>query len=155
MRLLHYPDFTYHRLDEKRREVERDGLITLGDVGYLTADRFLFLCDRKRDMVIVGGANVYPAEIESILLDMPGIQDCAVFGVPDAEYGEALLALVEPYAGTEVQVADVRAYLSGHLKGFKMPRTIEIRRGLPREDSGKIRKRQLREAYWAESGRRI
>ena len=155
VRLRHNPDFTYHRLGEKRREVERDGLITLGDVGYVTNDRFLFLCDRKRDMVIIGGANVYPAEIEAVVLDMPDVQDCVVFGVPDAEYGESLLALVEPHPGVTITPADVQSFLKGRLSGFKLPRSIEIRRDLPREESGKIRKRLLRDVYWRESGRSI
>lgn len=155
VRLRHYPDFTYHGLDDKRREIERDGLISLGDVGYVTEDRFLFLCDRKRDMVIIGGANVYPAEIEAAILDMAGVQDCAVFGVPDAEYGESLLALVEPHPGASITPTDVRSFLQGKVSGFKLPRAIQIEQCLLREDSGKIRKRQLRDAYWKESGRRI
>ena len=81
-RIAFYPDFTYAGLDHLRREIERDGLITSGDMGYLDADGYLFLCDRKRDMVIVGGVNVYPAEIESALAGMPGVRDSAVFGIP-------------------------------------------------------------------------
>lgn len=154
-RLTHYPDFTYHRLDDRRREIERDGLITLGDVGYRDADGFLFLCDRKRDMAIIGGANVYPAEIEAVLGAMPGVKDCAVFGVPDAEYGETLLALVEAHGDTTLRPDDVAAFLRGRLSGFKMPRRIEIRDHLPREDSGKILKRRLREPYWQQAGRAI
>lgn len=155
MRLHHYPDFTYNGLDDKREEIERDGLITLGDIGYLNADGFLFLCDRKRDMVIVGGANVYPAEIESVLLEMLGVRDCAVFGIPDEDYGETLLALVEPYNDTSLHVSDIHTFLKERLKGFKLPRKVEIRRDLPREDSGKILKRILRAPYWHGAGRKI
>ncbi len=106
-------------------------------------------------MVIIGGANVYPAEIEAVVLDMPGVQDCVVFGIPDADYGESLLALVQPHSGETIGASDVQSFLKGRLSGFKLPRKIEIRRDLPREDSGKIRKRLLRDAYWDESGRRI
>jgi long-chain acyl-CoA synthetase len=154
-RLCHYPDFTYHGQEQKRREIEREGLITLGDIGYWDDDGFLFLCDRKRDMVIIGGANVYPAEIESVLTAMPGVKDCAVFGIPDAEYGESLLALVEPHHDASLGSAEVMAYLRESLSGFKVPRHIEIRRGLPREDSGKILKRLLRAPYWEAAGRQI
>ena len=93
------PDFTYHNKPEKRAEIERDGFITSGDVGYIDADGYVFLCDRKRDMVISGGVNIYPAEIEAALHAVPGVHDCAVFGIPDEEFGEALMAVVEPQAG--------------------------------------------------------
>ncbi len=154
-RLGHYPDFTYHGLEDKRREIERDGLVTLGDIGYRDEAGFLFLCDRKRDMVIIGGANVYPAEVESALSGMPGVKDCAVFGIPDAEYGEALLALVEPHSGTPLEPEAVKAFLKGRLSGFKLPRHVEIRTELPRQDSGKIQKRLLRAPYWRPADRHI
>ena len=155
MRLAYVPDFTYHGQDDKRREIERDGLITLGDVGYLDAEGYLYLCDRKRDMAIIGGANIYPAEIEAVLVGMPGVKDCAVFGIPDAEYGEALMALVEPQPGATLDAAGVHDFLSHFFTGFKLPRHIEIRAGLPREDSGKIFKRALRAPYWESAGRSI
>ena len=95
------PDFTYHNKPEKRAEIERDGFITSGDVGYIDPDGYVFLCDRKRDMVISGGVNIYPAEIEAALHAVPGVHDCAVFGIPDDEFGEALMAVVEPQAGRD------------------------------------------------------
>jgi long-chain acyl-CoA synthetase len=155
MRLPYYPDFTYHGQDSKRREIERDGLLTCGDVGYLDADGYLYLCDRKRDMVIIGGANIYPAEIEAVLIGLPGVRDCAVIGIPDAEYGEALLALVEPQDGAAPDPAELLRGLAASFAGFKLPRRIEIRATLPREDSGKIFKRRLREPYWKDAGRAI
>jgi len=154
-RLGHYPDFTYHGQDQKRREIERDGLVTLGDVGYRDEAGYLFLCDRKRDMVIIGGANVYPAEIESVLGGMPGVKDCAVFGIPDAEYGEALIALVEPHCRDSIRSENVHEFLRTRLSGFKLPHRVEIRESLPREDSGKILKRLLRAPYWKQAGRQI
>jgi long-chain acyl-CoA synthetase len=150
-----WPDFTYHKLDDKRREVERDRLVTVGDVGYLDDDGYLFLCDRKRDMVISGGVNIYPAEIEAALLAMPGVRDCAVFGIPDDEFGEQLCAYVEPEPRAELGEAEVKAFLRQRLADFKVPRVLRFESGLPREDSGKIMKRKLREPYWAEAGRRI
>jgi long-chain acyl-CoA synthetase len=149
------PDFTYHNRPAERAAVDRDGFVTSGDVGYLDVDGHLFLCDRKRDMVISGGVNIYPAEIEAALHAMPGVKDCAVFGIPDAEFGEALMAVVEPLDGTALAAADVRAHLRAHLADYKVPRRIEIARDLPREDSGKIFKRRLREPYWQGAGRRI
>ena len=95
-RLPAYPDFTYHNRPEKRADIDRDGFITSGDIGYMDADGYVFICDRKRDMVISGGVNIYPAEIEAVLHGIPGIHDCAVFGIPDEEFGEALMAVVEP-----------------------------------------------------------
>ena len=105
------PDFTYHNKPEKRAEIDRDGFITSGDVGYIDADGYVFICDRKRDMVISGGVNIYPAEIEAALHAMPGVHDCAVFGIPDAEFGEALMAVVEPQPGVTLDIASVRAQL--------------------------------------------
>jgi long-chain acyl-CoA synthetase len=150
-----FPDFTYHGLDEKRREVGRDGLVTLGDVGYLDKDGYLFICDRARDMVISGGVNIYPAEIEMALLAMPGVRDCAVFGIPDAEFGEKLCAYIEPDPSMPLSASEVASFLRGRLADFKVPRVIEFAAALPREDSGKIIKRKLREPYWAETGRKI
>jgi long-chain acyl-CoA synthetase len=155
MRLSYMPEFTYHGQDEKRREVERDGLITLGDVGYLDTENYLYLCDRKRDMAIVGGTNIYPAEIEAVLVGAPGVGDCAVFGVPDADYGEVLMAVVEPLPGAAPDIETIRRYLAHSFTGFKLPRRIEICSALPREDSGKIFKRALRAPYWEGTGRTI
>jgi long-chain acyl-CoA synthetase len=155
LRIGGFPDFTYNGMDEKRREVERQGLITCGDVGYIDSDGYLFLCDRVRDMVISGGVNIYPAEIESVLITMPGVKDCAVFGIPDEEYGEALCAYVEPQEGGTISADAVRAFLRQHLAGYKVPKQVEFQTGLPREDSGKIFKRKLRAPYWEKAGRQI
>jgi long-chain acyl-CoA synthetase len=154
-RIAGNPDFTYHNKPEKRAEIDREGFITSGDVGYIDSDGYVFLCDRKRDMVISGGVNIYPAEIEAVLHAVPGVHDCAVFGIPDTEFGEALLAVVEPQAGVTLDTAEIRTRLKGSLADYKVPKHIEIRHGLPREDSGKIFKRRLRDPYWAEAGRRI
>jgi long-chain acyl-CoA synthetase len=149
------PDFTYHGLPEKRREIERDGLVSIGDVGYLDADGYLFLCDRRGDMVISGGVNVYPAEIEAALLCVPGVHDCAVFGIPSEEFGEALCACVEPEPGAALDEAAIHSFLRQQLADFKVPRLFRFESDLPREDSGKIMKRKLRDPYWEATGRRI
>jgi long-chain acyl-CoA synthetase len=149
------PDFTYHNKPEKRAEIERDGFITSGDVGYIDADGYVFICDRKRDMVISGGVNIYPAEIEAALHALPGVYDCAVFGIPDDEFGEALMAVVEPQAGVTLDIVAIRARLKTSLADYKVPKHLEILKDLPREDSGKIFKRRLRDPYWERAGRRI
>jgi long-chain acyl-CoA synthetase len=148
-------DFTYHNLDDVRRSIERDGFVTLGDVGYLDKDGYLFLNDRSRDMVISGGVNIYPAEIEAALHSMAGVQDCAVFGIPDDEYGERIAAVIEPRPGSKLSPDDVLAHLRPRLAKYKLPARIEFRTDLPREDSGKIFKRKLREPFWAKAGRKI
>jgi long-chain acyl-CoA synthetase len=154
-RIAGNPDFTYHNKPEKRAEIDRDGFITSGDVGYLDADGYVFICDRKRDMVISGGVNIYPAEIESALHALDGIHDCAVFGIPDEEFGEALMAVIEPQPGVVLDLAQVRADLKKALADYKVPKQMEIQSNLPREDSGKIFKRRLRDPYWAKLGRAI
>jgi len=106
-------------------------------------------------MIISGGVNIYPAEIESVLIQMPGVRDCAVFGIPDDEFGEQICAHVEPLAGAALEGASVRAYLGQHLARYKVPRVVEFSAALPREDSGKIFKRKLRAPYWEKAGRSI
>ncbi|MCA3187090.1 MAG: long-chain fatty acid--CoA ligase, partial [Cupriavidus sp.] len=149
------PDFTYRGNDEARSKIERDGLVTLGDMGYLDADGYLYVCDRASDMVISGGVNIYPAEIEHELVRYPGVADCVVFGVPDDEYGERLHGVIEPTAGTQLESAAVIEWLRGRLSGFKVPRSIEIVERLPRDETGKLAKRRLRDQHWAGRQRRV
>ncbi len=149
------PDFTYHGRDAERSEIERDGFITVGDIGWIDEDGFLFLCDRRRDMIISGGVNIYPAEIEAALLAIDGVRDAAVFGIPDPEFGEAVCAYIQPEDGVTFDADTIRNRLGETLSRFKLPRTIEFAAELPREDSGKIFKRRLREPYWTEAGRKI
>jgi long-chain acyl-CoA synthetase len=150
-----YADFSYINHDDARRGMERDGLKTLGDIGYLDEDGFLFIVDRAADLVISGGVNIYPAEIEASLQLLPGVADCAVFGIPDAEFGEALAAAVQCQPGAVLGADDVRAYLRERLAGYKVPKVVVFHDQLPREDTGKIFKRKLREAYWTGVARRI
>jgi len=148
MRQTAIPDFDYHRKAGAREEAGREGLISVGDVGYLDEDGYLFLCDRKRDMVISGGVNIYPAEIENTLIGMDGVRDCAVFGIPDEEFGERLCACIEQEAGGALTPKDVQDYLRKRLANFKVPKEIKFLETLPREASGKIFKRKLRDPYW-------
>jgi len=148
-------DFTYQNDDEKRRRMEKQGLVTPGDVGYFDEDGYLYLCDRANDMIISGGVNVYPAEIEAELHKHPDIADCAVFGIPDEEFGEAICAYIQPQPGRALHEADLRTWLRQQVAGYKMPKVWEFVGELPREDSGKIFKRKLRAPYWENAGRNI
>jgi long-chain acyl-CoA synthetase len=150
-----YPDFTYANNPAARAALERAGLWSVGDMGYLDDEGHLYIADRKSDMVISGGVNIYPAEIEAVLLCMPGVADCAVFGIPDAEFGEALAAAVQLHPEERLLEKEIQDYLRERIAGYKVPRTVTFHETLPREDSGKIFKRLLREPYWRNAGRRI
>ncbi len=150
-----YPDFTYRNDPAARAAVERDGLWSVGDMGYVDAQGYLYVADRKSDMVISGGVNIYPAEIEAVLHGMPGIADCAVFGIPDAEFGEALCAAIQPRPGEKLLDEEVKSFLRNRIADYKVPKVVAFHEELPREDSGKIFKHKLREPYWKDAGRRI
>ena len=150
-----YPDFTYTNDPAARAAIERDGLWSVGDMGYLDAEGYLYVSDRKSDMVISGGVNIYPAEIEATLLTMPAVADCAVFGIPDTEFGEALAAAIHLRDGQHATAEQVQDFLRSRIANYKVPRVVTFHEALPREESGKIFKRLLREPYWAAAGRRI
>ncbi len=145
--------FHYHDDEAKTAQAWRDDAFTVGDIGYLDPDGYLFLTDRASDMVLRGGVNIYPREIEDVLYTHPAVVDCAVFGVPDERDGEALHAVVElrsPATGAELQT-HVRAALAD----YKVPKTVEIVDELPRLPNGKVMKRLLREQAWAGREERI
>ena len=144
------PDFTFHGDPAKRAAVEHDGFITCGDMGWLDEDGDLFLCDRRVDMLISGGVNIYPAEVEAALMTHPAIEDCAVFGVPDAEYGEVVVAHVQASSASGLDEQAVRDHVRARLAGYKVPRVVVITATLPREETGKIIKRRMREAHQRE-----
>jgi long-chain acyl-CoA synthetase len=150
-----YSDFSYHGNDAARRAVERDGLVSVGDMGYLDEDGFLYVCDRASDMVISGGVNIYPAEIEHVLITLPGIIDCAVVGIPDEEFGESLAAQVVAEAGVTLDAEAIRQTLRERIAAYKVPRRIDIVDGLPRDDNGKVVKRKIRDTYWSGKARKI
>ncbi|MCZ8381283.1 AMP-binding protein [Mycobacterium sp. CPCC 205372] len=151
----YWPGFTYLGDDEKRRNMELDGFVTVGDMGLLNEDGYLFLTDRSSDMVISGGVNIYPAETEAALSELPGVRDCAVFGVPDEEYGESLAAHIETDRAAGLTEDDVRSFLRSRLAGYKVPKLIVFDDALPREESGKLFKRIIRESYWQGSDNKI
>jgi long-chain acyl-CoA synthetase len=151
----YWPGFTYLDQEDRRREIDRDGYITIGDVGRVDEDGFLHLSDRARDMVISGGANIYPAEIEACLLELEGVRDVAVFGIPDDHFGEAIAAHVDADPSAGLTDAAIRAYVGERLAGFKVPKVVVFDDDLPREETGKIFKRRIRERYWQDAGRNI
>jgi long-chain acyl-CoA synthetase len=147
------PQFTYINRPDDRDAIEHDGYLTVGDIGWLDSDGYLFVSDRRSDLVLSGGVNIYPAEIEAQLIAMPGIADCAVFGVPHAEFGQSLVAVIQPTGEVALTAEQVQAFLAKRLAGFKIPRAIHFRDSLPREDTGKIFKRLLREQFTARQER--
>ncbi len=128
-----------------------DGRFTVGDLGWLDDDGYLFLADRRVDLIITGGANVYPAEIEGVLTEHPLVADAAVFGIPDPEWGQQIKAVVEPISGADLDPADLRTFAAERLASFKLPKTFDIAETLPREAHGKLKKRVLRDPYWIDT----
>ncbi|MDQ1654520.1 MAG: long-chain acyl-CoA synthetase [Cryptosporangiaceae bacterium] len=143
--------FEYHKDAEKTRTSRVGKLFTVGDIGNLDAEGYLYLCDRGSDLIISGGVNIYPAEIEGELACHPKVEDVAVFGVPHSEWGEVIKAVIQPVAGAEPGDdlrAELLGFLSGRLARFKLPRTIDFTGELPRDPNGKLYKRRLRDPYW-------
>lgn len=131
------------------------GWFTVGDVGYVDKDGYVYLSDRKIDMVISGGANIYPAEVEAVLIEHPGVADCAVFGIPDEEWGEQVKAAVVFESEASATETDLIDWCRSRLAGYKCPRSVDVHRSIPREATGKLKKRLLRDPYWEKSSRSI
>jgi long-chain acyl-CoA synthetase len=148
------PAFAYHKDPQKTAAAKAGALHTLGDLGWLDHDGYLFLLGRRADLIISGGVNIYPAEIESALLESAAVADVAVFGVPDAEWGEQVKALVVLNPGhlpDEATRGALLAHCATRLARFKLPRSIEFREDLPRTSAGKLYKRRLQDEYWPAS----
>jgi long-chain acyl-CoA synthetase len=152
------PTFEYRDEPELTASVVRGRAFTLGDIGYLDEDGYLFLCDRAKDMIISGGVNIYPAEVEGVLTSHPLVGDVAVIGIPDPEWGEqvkAVVELVDGAAPTDELGDELIAHCRARLASYKCPRSVDFRASLPRTDGGKLYKRLLRDEHWAEAGRRV
>jgi long-chain acyl-CoA synthetase len=144
-------NFEYHGDKEKTRKNRIGDFFTVGDVGLIDEDGYLFLRDRKIDMIISGGANIYPAEIESVLLSYPKVGDAAVFGIPHEDWGEEVKAVIEPAEGvepTDELAQEILAFCAGRLARFKTPKSIDFTNEMPRDPNGKLYKRKLRDPYW-------
>ncbi len=154
--LLGQADFEYKDAKKKTRDNRIGNYFTVGDVGELNDEGYLFLRDRKTDMIISGGANLYPAEIEAELIQHPKVADVAVFGIPNEDWGEEIKAVIQPIDGVEADSAltdEIFAWCEGRLAKMKTPRTIDYLAELPRDPNGKLYKRKLRDPYW--EGRQI
>ena len=148
--------FDYYGDADKTAGAFRGDYFTLGDMGYMDEDGYLYLTDRTADLIISGGVNIYPAEVDAVLLEHPAVGDVATIGVPDEEWGEVVKSVVQPAEGvngTDELAAELMAFCREHLAHFKCPRSVDFVPALPREDTGKIFKRKLREQYRAAAGR--
>ena len=141
----------YYKEPEKTRSAFRGKYMTVGDVGYLDQDNYLYLVDRKIDMVISGGVNIYPAEIEAVIHEHPAVLDVAVLGVPNEEWGEELKAVVQLKPGVQARPEDISDFCAERLADYKRPRSVDFVDEVPRNPSGKLLKRELRKRYWGES----
>jgi long-chain acyl-CoA synthetase len=144
-------NFEYYKDKDKTAKSRKGRFFTVGDIGYLDDDGWLFLSDRKTDMIISGGANIYPAEIESELIMHPKVADVAVFGIPHDDWGEEVKAVVEPVEGAEggpELEAEILAWCRDRLAKYKTPRSIGFTDEMPRDPNGKLYKRKLRDPYW-------
>ena len=133
----------------------KDGFFSVGDIAYRDPDGYYYICDRKIDMIISGGVNIYPAEIEAALSAHPAIADVAVIGVPDAHWGESVKAVVELRPAASASPEELIAFCAERLAGYKKPRTVDFVNDLPRNPAGKLLKTKIREPYWASTGRKI
>tara|TARA_B100000575_G_scaffold286465_1_gene283279 strand:- start:858 stop:1541 length:684 start_codon:yes stop_codon:yes gene_type:complete len=153
-------EFSYHNDPEKTAEsTSADGsMTTVGDVGYVDADGFLYLTDRKTFMIISGGVNIYPQECEDLLISHPKVEDAAVFGVPNTDLGEEVKAVVQTatgITGDDALTEELLVYLSEHLSRQKIPRSVDYVTEMPRLPTGKLYKRLLRDKYWGDGQSRI
>ncbi|MDX2723223.1 MULTISPECIES: AMP-binding protein [Streptomyces] len=145
----------YYKDPVRTAETLVDGRLHTGDIGFLDDEGFLHLTDRKKDMIISGGFNVYPSEVEQVVWKHPAVQDCAVIGIPDEDWGEAVTAVVELNDGEELTEADLIAYCRPRLGGIKTPKRVVFVSELPRSANGKVLKKDVREPFWRDHTRQI
>jgi acyl-CoA synthetase (AMP-forming)/AMP-acid ligase II len=145
----------YWKLPEATANTLVDGWIHTGDAGYFDEEGYIYICDRLKDMIVLAGENVYPAEIENILSAHPAVAEVAVIGIPDRDFGETIKAIVVLKAGMKATALDIIGFVRGKLADFKLPRSIEFAQSLPRTPSGKLQKAKLREKYWQGYQRKV
>jgi acyl-CoA synthetase (AMP-forming)/AMP-acid ligase II len=145
----------YYKAPDKTAETIVDGWLHTGDIGFLDAEGFLHITDRKKDMIISGGFNVYPSEVEQVIWTHPAVQDCAVIGAPHPEWGEAVTAVVELNPGAQLTEADLIAHCRAILGGIRTPKKVLFVDALPRSANGKVLKKDIREPFWRDSERKI
>jgi acyl-CoA synthetase (AMP-forming)/AMP-acid ligase II len=145
----------YYKAADKTSETIIDGWLHTGDIGHLDAEGYLYVTDRKKDMLITGGFNVYPSEVEQVIWAHPAVQDCAVIGVPDHQWGEAVKAVVELNPGQSVTAEELIALCKEKLGSVKAPKSVDFMPALPRSTIGKVLKKDLRARYWTAAQRKI
>jgi acyl-CoA synthetase (AMP-forming)/AMP-acid ligase II len=145
----------YYKAPERTGETIIDGWLHTGDIGHLDADGYLFVTDRKKDMIISGGLNIYPSEIEQVIWSHPAVEDCAVIGVPDDEWGEAVKAVAELVPGADASAEELIALCKERLGGVRAPKSVDFVESLPRSANGKVLKREVRDPYWMGLARRV
>ena len=139
----------YWKRPEATAEAVKDGWFYTGDAGYFDEEGYLYIHDRVKDMIVSGGENIYPAEVENALFSHPDVADVAVIGVPDDKWGEAVKAIIVPKPGTAPNEADIIAYAKTQIAGYKCPKSVDIHLApLPRNPSGKVLRRELRAPFW-------
>ncbi len=145
----------YYNRPQATSKSLREGFFSVGDVAYRDEEGYYFICDRRIDMIISGGVNIYPAEVEAVLHAHPSVIDAAVIGVPDDEFGESVKAVVQLRPGLSTTAGELISFCAGRLAGYKKPRSVDFVDELPRDAAGKLLKRQLRDPHWAGAGRKV
>ena len=145
----------YYNLEKATREIRQFGWHHTGDVGYRDEDGFFFIVDRKKDMIITGGFNVFSAEVEAGIMALADVQECAVIGVPDDTWGEAVKAFIVPRAGSALTKAAVLAHCKTNLGGVKSPKSIEFVAEIPKTPAGKLDRKTLRAPFWKDADRGV
>jgi acyl-CoA synthetase (AMP-forming)/AMP-acid ligase II len=145
----------WHKPDETARTITPDGWLRTGDAGYKDDDGFIYLHDRIKDMIVSGGENIYPAEVENALMSHPSVADAAVIGVPSERWGETVKAIVVAAPGASPTAEELIEHCRDRVARYKCPTSVDFADALPRNPSGKILKRELREPYWEGRSRQI
>ena len=145
----------YYNRPDATADSNHDGFFSVGDIAYRDAEGYYYICDRKIDMVISGGVNIYPAEVEAVLFEHPAVEDAAIIGVPNEEYGEEVKAVVKLKPGATATEAELIEFCKQRMAGYKRPKSVDFIEDFPRDVAGKTQKRRLRERYWEGVARRI
>lgn len=145
----------YYKDPDQTAQTIRGGWLHTGDIGYFDEEGYLYIVDRKKDMIVSGGFNIYPAEVEQAIARHPAVLDCAVIGVPDEKWGEAVKAVVQLKGRINISAQELETFCRNHLSGIKVPKSFEIVEDLPRSPVGKVLKSKLREPYWTGRARKI
>jgi fatty-acyl-CoA synthase len=145
----------YWNKEEATRKAINGGWFATGDAGFFDQDGYLYIHDRVKDMIVTGGENVYPAEVENAIMGHPAVGDVAVIGVPDTRWGEAVKAIVVKKPGLVAEPADIIAWARERIAGYKLPKSVDFIEALPRNPSGKVLRKDLRAPYWEGRDRQV